>query len=138
MKTLNPLSISTALILLVGLGSAQAHTPLTADAQTRALYHFNELTGTLIEDSSFSGIWDGTLLNGAGRGASLFNAGTALALDGIDDYASVAPEVLNDIPQSIITLPKKAMMLDNQRRLAQEKVECQFRQVPRRAPAEEG
>jgi len=42
------------------------------------------------------------LLNGAGRGASLFNAGTALALDGVDDYASVAPEVLNDLPQGTI------------------------------------
>jgi len=103
MKTINqPLSIFAALSLLAGLWTAEAQSPLAPDAQTRALYHFDELGGAIIEDSSFGGTWDGTLLNGAGRGASLFASGTALALDGADDYASASPELLNDLPQGTI------------------------------------
>jgi len=103
MKTIkHPLTVSAALTLLAGLWTAEAQTPLSPDAQTRALYHFDEPAGTMIEDSSFSGAWDGALLSGATRGPSLFDTGTALALDGVDDYASVSPEVLNNLPQGTI------------------------------------
>jgi len=103
MKTRSHLqAISAALALLFGLWNAAAQSPLASDAQTRALYHFDEAGGAIIEDSSFLGTWDGTLLNGAGRGASLFASGTALALDGVDDYASASPELLNDLPQGTI------------------------------------
>lgn len=87
---------------LAQLTTGLAQTPLAPDEQTRALYHFDEPDGIIIEDSSFSGVWDGILLNGATRGPSLFGSGKALQLDGIDDFAVASGDVLNNSPQGTI------------------------------------
>lgn len=89
--------------MLLSWGSPVAvNAQLAPDANTRALYHFDEPGGFTAEDSSFGGSWDGILLNGASRGASFFASGTSLQLDGVDDYASVSPDVLNNLPQGTI------------------------------------
>jgi len=71
--------------------------PLPADQNTFALYHFDEPSGNAL-DTSGNG-WTGTLQNGASRAESAHGLGRALLLDGFDDYVSIAPQLLNDLPQ---------------------------------------
>jgi hypothetical protein len=73
-----------------------ANTPSEVDQYTRALYHFEELSGTSIINAT-GNEWTGTLLNGAHRSASLSGLGSALRLDGSPQYASIDGAVINDL-----------------------------------------
>ena len=97
----NPLLINpTGARKFYRLRSVGVQTPLTADQNTLALYHFDEPSGDAL-DASGNG-WTGTLQNGASRTNSASGLGTALLLDGLDDYVSIAPELLNNLPQGSV------------------------------------
>ena len=73
---------------------------LHALAGPRALYHFDEASGDTVVDSV--GAWNGTLMNGATREASSPWGGSALKLDGVDDYVSIDQTLLHDLPRGTI------------------------------------
>lgn len=68
------------------------------DGYTVALYHFNEGSGNIAYDEMNN--YDGSLMNGANYNINTpFSSGYSLDLDGIDDYVSINPNMLNNLPQ---------------------------------------
>lgn len=63
---------------------------IAADVETRASYNFSVELGGVIRDDCTN--WPGILQGGGSV------TGGVLRLDGLDDYVSIAPEALNDLP----------------------------------------
>ncbi len=71
------------------------------DADTIALYQFEEESGTQALDATGNG-WHGTLQNGVVRGFDAAAGLSYVAFDGIDDFISVNGTLLNNLPQGSI------------------------------------
>ncbi|MFA5175680.1 MAG: LamG-like jellyroll fold domain-containing protein [Candidatus Nanoarchaeia archaeon] len=84
--------------LLFIIGFVNAVEEYSVDANTLALYHFNEESGITAYDET--GNYAGTLMNGVSwSNNSPFITNSSIDLDGVDDYVSISPYLLNNLPQ---------------------------------------